>query len=30
VSLGKQVENYYKSWAEWGNASDTPVVKPPK
>jgi thiosulfate/3-mercaptopyruvate sulfurtransferase len=27
---GKQVENYYKSWAEWGNAPDTPVVKPPK
>lgn len=27
---GKQVENYYKSWAEWGNAADTPVVKPPK
>jgi 3-mercaptopyruvate sulfurtransferase SseA len=27
---GKQVENYYKSWAEWGNAADTPVAKPPK
>jgi thiosulfate/3-mercaptopyruvate sulfurtransferase len=27
---GKQVENYYKSWAEWGNAADTPVVKPPQ
>jgi thiosulfate/3-mercaptopyruvate sulfurtransferase len=27
---GKQVGNYYKSWAEWGNAADTPVVKPPK
>jgi thiosulfate/3-mercaptopyruvate sulfurtransferase len=26
---GKQVENYYKSWAEWGNAADTPVAKPP-
>jgi thiosulfate/3-mercaptopyruvate sulfurtransferase len=22
------VRNYYKSWAEWGNAPDTPVVKP--
>jgi thiosulfate/3-mercaptopyruvate sulfurtransferase len=22
---GKQVSNYYKSWAEWGNANDTPV-----
>jgi thiosulfate/3-mercaptopyruvate sulfurtransferase len=27
---GKQVGNYYKSWAEWGNDPDTPVVKPPK
>jgi thiosulfate/3-mercaptopyruvate sulfurtransferase len=27
---GKQVGNYYKSWSEWGNADDTPVVKPPK
>jgi thiosulfate/3-mercaptopyruvate sulfurtransferase len=27
---GQQVGNYYKSWAEWGNAADTPVVKPPK
>ncbi len=27
---GTQVENYYKSWAEWGNDLDTPVVKPPK
>lgn len=25
---GKDVRNYYKSWAEWGNDSDTPVVKP--
>ena len=24
----KDVRNYYKSWAEWGNAEDTPVVKP--
>jgi thiosulfate/3-mercaptopyruvate sulfurtransferase len=22
------VRNYYKSWSEWGNALDTPVVKP--
>lgn len=24
----KAVRNYYKSWSEWGNADDTPVVKP--
>jgi thiosulfate/3-mercaptopyruvate sulfurtransferase len=24
----KEVRNYYKSWAEWGNAEDTPIVKP--
>jgi thiosulfate/3-mercaptopyruvate sulfurtransferase len=24
----KQVSNYYKSWSEWGNADDTPIVKP--
>lgn len=24
----KQVRNYYASWAEWGNQTDTPVVKP--
>ncbi|HEV3261473.1 MAG TPA: rhodanese-like domain-containing protein [Gemmataceae bacterium] len=22
---GKEVRNYYRSWAEWGNAEDTPV-----
>jgi thiosulfate/3-mercaptopyruvate sulfurtransferase len=27
---GQQVGNYYKSWAEWGNDPNTPVVKPPK
>lgn len=27
---GTQVRNYYRSWAEWGNADDTPVVKPQK
>jgi thiosulfate/3-mercaptopyruvate sulfurtransferase len=26
----KQIRNYYKSWAEWGNAEDTPIVKPKK
>jgi thiosulfate/3-mercaptopyruvate sulfurtransferase len=25
---GKQVRNYYRSWAEWGNAKDTPIIKP--
>jgi thiosulfate/3-mercaptopyruvate sulfurtransferase len=24
----KDVRNYYRSWAEWGNAEDTPVVQP--
>ena len=27
---GKEARNYYHSWAEWGNDSDTPVVKPRK
>ena len=27
---GKDVRNYYRSWAEWGNDPDTPVVKPKK
>lgn len=22
----KDVSNYYRSWSEWGNADDTPVV----
>jgi 3-mercaptopyruvate sulfurtransferase SseA len=22
-----QVSNYYKSWAEWGNDDDTPIVQ---
>jgi thiosulfate/3-mercaptopyruvate sulfurtransferase len=26
----KNVRNYYKSWAEWGNAPDTPVATPKK
>jgi thiosulfate/3-mercaptopyruvate sulfurtransferase len=26
---GKQVGNYYRSWAEWGNDPNTPIVKPP-
>ena len=25
-----EVRNYYLSWAEWGNAEDTPVVVPKK
>jgi thiosulfate/3-mercaptopyruvate sulfurtransferase len=25
---GKEVRNYYRSWAEWGNDPDTPIVKP--
>ena len=24
----KDVSNYYRSWAEWGNADDTPAVLP--
>jgi thiosulfate/3-mercaptopyruvate sulfurtransferase len=24
----RDVRNYYRSWAEWGNADDTPVEKP--
>lgn len=24
----KSVRNYYRSWSEWGNAEDTPIVKP--
>jgi thiosulfate/3-mercaptopyruvate sulfurtransferase len=27
---GADVRNYYRSWAEWGNADDTPVVIPKK
>jgi thiosulfate/3-mercaptopyruvate sulfurtransferase len=27
---GKKVSNYYRSWAEWGNAEDTPVEKTEK
>jgi thiosulfate/3-mercaptopyruvate sulfurtransferase len=25
---GKEIRNYYRSWSEWGNAEDTPIVKP--
>ncbi len=25
---GKDVRNYYRSWSEWGNDPDTPIVKP--
>jgi thiosulfate/3-mercaptopyruvate sulfurtransferase len=24
----RDVRNYYRSWAEWGNADDTPVIRP--
>lgn len=27
---GVEVRNYYRSWAEWGNDSETPIVKPEK
>jgi thiosulfate/3-mercaptopyruvate sulfurtransferase len=27
---GNDVRNYYRSWAEWGNAEDTPIAKPKK
>ena len=27
---GKDVRNYYKSWAEWGNSDDTPIDTPKK
>ena len=27
---GADVRNYYRSWAEWGNAEDTPIVVPMK
>ena len=27
---GDDVRNYYRSWAEWGNAEDTPIVMPEK
>lgn len=26
----KDVRNYYRSWSEWGNAEDTPIVRPEK
>jgi thiosulfate/3-mercaptopyruvate sulfurtransferase len=26
----KDVKNYYKSWSEWGNAENTPIVVPEK
>ena len=25
---GNDVRNYYRSWSEWGNDADTPIVKP--
>lgn len=26
----KEARNYYRSWAEWGNADETPVIQPEK
>ncbi len=26
----QEVRNYYRGWSEWGNAEDTPVVRPEK
>ena len=28
LMTGKPAKNYYRSWAEWGNDPDTPIVKP--
>src|SRR5262249_32147583 len=25
----RNVRNYYRSWSEWGNDENTPIVKPP-
>ncbi len=25
---GRQVKNYYRSWAEWGNDQETPIAQP--
>ena len=25
---GNEVRDYYRSWSEWGNASDTPIARP--
>lgn len=30
LTTGKPAANYYRSWAEWGNDPDTPVVTPKK
>jgi thiosulfate/3-mercaptopyruvate sulfurtransferase len=27
---GKPARNYYRSWSEWGNSSDTPIITPKK
>jgi thiosulfate/3-mercaptopyruvate sulfurtransferase len=27
---GNEVRDYYRSWAEWGNAADTPIARPPR
>jgi thiosulfate/3-mercaptopyruvate sulfurtransferase len=28
--LGYPTRNYYESWADWGNAEDTPIESGPK
>ena len=28
LMTGKPAKNYYRSWAEWGNDPDTPIVTP--
>lgn len=30
LMTGKPARNYYRSWAEWGNETDTPVATPKK
>jgi thiosulfate/3-mercaptopyruvate sulfurtransferase len=30
LMTGKPARNYYRSWAEWGNHPDTPIVTPKK
>ena len=28
LMTGKPAKNYYRSWTEWGNDADTPIVTP--
>jgi thiosulfate/3-mercaptopyruvate sulfurtransferase len=30
LASGKPARNYYRSWSEWGNDENTPIVKPKK